>query len=147
MKHLFLAAIILGAGATAAHAQEPPQWMSTVMPESVLGSTWQEHQAVYADEALDGKTKHLIALATAAQIPCEYCIIGHTSAAREAGATDQEIKEALAAAGQGGLAGEEADLGHARDMRGRPEQVDQGGEIVGPHVQHRTAADLVIALG
>jgi AhpD family alkylhydroperoxidase len=100
MKKLIFASLMLTAGALAAHAQEAPQWMSTVLPEKVLDATWQEHRAVYADAALDGKTKHLIALATAAQIPCEYCILGHTTAARNAGASDEEIKEALAAAGQ-----------------------------------------------
>ena len=100
MKTFFYASIIFGASAFAANAQEAPEWMQTVMPDSVLESSFAEYQAVYADGALDGKTKHLIALATGAQIPCEYCIIGHTQAARGAGATDDEIKEALAAAGE-----------------------------------------------
>jgi AhpD family alkylhydroperoxidase len=45
--------------------------------------------------ALDVKTKELIGLAVAAQIPCEYCVYFHTAAARKNGATDQEIKEAI----------------------------------------------------
>ena len=32
----------------------------------------------------------------AAQIPCEYCIYYHTKAAKADGATDAQIKEALA---------------------------------------------------
>ena len=44
--------------------------------------------------ALDDKTKQLIALGVAAQIPCEYCIYAHN----KAGATDAEIKEAISAA-------------------------------------------------
>ncbi len=47
--------------------------------------------------ALDGKTKELIGLAVAAQIPCEYCVYGHTVGAKHAGATDEQIKEAVAA--------------------------------------------------
>ena len=47
--------------------------------------------------ALDGKTKELIGLAVAAQIPCQYCIYAHTVGARHAGATDEQIKEAIAA--------------------------------------------------
>jgi AhpD family alkylhydroperoxidase len=49
--------------------------------------------------ALQGKTKELIGLAVAAQIPCKYCISFHTAAAKLDGATDDEIKEAVAMAG------------------------------------------------
>ena len=49
--------------------------------------------------ALDAKTKALISLAVASQIPCSYCIWSDTNAARSAGATDQEIAEAVAMAG------------------------------------------------
>jgi AhpD family alkylhydroperoxidase len=48
--------------------------------------------------ALDGKTKELLGLAVAAQIPCEYCIYFHTAAARANGATEAEIREAVAMA-------------------------------------------------
>ncbi len=48
--------------------------------------------------ALSGKTKELIGLAVAAQIPCQYCIAFHTEAAKLNGATDQEIREAVAMA-------------------------------------------------
>jgi AhpD family alkylhydroperoxidase len=48
---------------------------------------------------LDGKTKELIGIAVAAQIPCDYCIYFHTEAARLNGATDEEIKEAIGMAG------------------------------------------------
>ena len=47
---------------------------------------------------LDEKTKELIGLGVAAQIPCGYCVYYHTEAARHAGATDAQIKEAIAAA-------------------------------------------------
>ena len=52
------------------------------------------------DTALDSKTKALVSLAVSAQIPCQYCIFMDTGAAREAGATDQEIAEAVALAAQ-----------------------------------------------
>jgi AhpD family alkylhydroperoxidase len=45
--------------------------------------------------SLDAKTKELIGVAVAAQIPCEYCVYFHTVAAKKAGASDQEIKEAV----------------------------------------------------
>jgi len=47
---------------------------------------------------LDEKTKELIGLGVAAQIPCGYCVYYHTEAARHAGATDAQTKEAIAAA-------------------------------------------------
>ena len=52
------------------------------------------------DTALDSKTKALVSLAVSAQIPCEYCVFMDTGMARQAGATDQEIAEAVAIAAQ-----------------------------------------------
>ena len=51
------------------------------------------------DTALPPKVKSLISLAVAAQIPCSYCIWSDTQDARRAGATDEEIREAVAIAG------------------------------------------------
>lgn len=45
--------------------------------------------------ALDGKTKELIGLGVSAQIPCHYCVLFHTEAARLNGATETEIQEAI----------------------------------------------------
>ena len=53
------------------------------------------HRAVYAPGALDKKTKELIALAVASAIKCEYCVDTHHQKARVAGATPQEMKEAV----------------------------------------------------
>jgi len=50
------------------------------------------------DESHGSKTKNLIGLAVAAQIPCAYCVYGHTKLAKAAGATDAQIKEAIATA-------------------------------------------------
>ena len=50
---------------------------------------------VFADGALPGKTKQLIAVAAAHVTQCPYCIRGHTKLARRAGASDQEIMEAV----------------------------------------------------
>ncbi len=49
---------------------------------------------VMGDGALDKKTKELIAVAVALTTQCEYCLIIHTEAARNAGATDAELAEA-----------------------------------------------------
>ncbi len=45
--------------------------------------------------ALPGKVKELIGLGVASQIPCHYCVLFHTEAARLHGATEQEIQEAV----------------------------------------------------
>jgi len=50
---------------------------------------------VFAAGALDAKTKQLIAVAVAHVTQCPYCIQGHTKAAQHAGATPQELMEAV----------------------------------------------------
>ena len=69
-------------------------------PEVGIAGAWAEFKSVQLnpDTALDGKTKELIGLAVASQIPCEYCVYFHTSAARANGATDEEIRETVAMA-------------------------------------------------
>jgi AhpD family alkylhydroperoxidase len=69
-------------------------------PESGIAGAWQEFKSVQLnpDGALDPKTKELMGLAISSQIPCSYCIYFHTAAARLHGATDEEIKEAVAMA-------------------------------------------------
>jgi AhpD family alkylhydroperoxidase len=49
--------------------------------------------------ALGGRTKELIGLAVAAQVPCRYCIVAHTEFARLNGASAAELGEAVAIAG------------------------------------------------
>jgi AhpD family alkylhydroperoxidase len=50
---------------------------------------------VFADGAVDQKTKQLIAVAVAHVTQCPYCIQGHTKAALRKGATEQELMEAI----------------------------------------------------
>lgn len=52
-------------------------------------------EAVFADGALDGTTKQLIAVAVAHVTQCPWCIEGHVKAARRAGATGEQIMEAI----------------------------------------------------
>jgi AhpD family alkylhydroperoxidase len=68
-----------------------------VMPRAALPGWWEQTKTfeMNPETALDGKTKELIGIAVAAQIPCEYCIYFHTEAARLNGATQQEIDEAV----------------------------------------------------
>lgn len=50
---------------------------------------------VFAEGALDGKTKQLIAVAVAHVTQCPYCIEGHTEAALRNGAGEEELMEAI----------------------------------------------------
>lgn len=79
-------------------AQEAPDWMKQTLPDQTVKPHWDEYQAVMNPGALDAKTKQLIGLAVAAQIPCAYCVFAHTKAAKAAGATDAQIREAIATA-------------------------------------------------
>ena len=82
-----------------AQASGPPEWMKQTFPAAALKPAFEEMQAVNDPKgALDAKTKELIGLAVAAQIPCQYCVYAHTQNAKHAGATDAQIQEAIAAA-------------------------------------------------
>lgn len=52
-------------------------------------------KAVFADGALPAKIKQIIAVAVAHVTQCPYCINGHTKAALRAGATPEELMEAI----------------------------------------------------
>ena len=71
-----------------------------LFPEEGIAGAWAEFKTVQLNpnSALSGKEKELIGLAVAAQIPCTYCIYFHTAAAKANGATDAEVREAVAMA-------------------------------------------------
>lgn len=71
-----------------------------LFPESGIAGAWSEFKGVQLNPKtkLDGKTKELIGLAVAAQVPCHYCVYFHTAAAKLNGATDEEVREAVAMA-------------------------------------------------
>jgi len=50
---------------------------------------------VMAEGSLNKKTKELIAVACAHITQCPYCIEGHTKNAKKAGASEEEISEAI----------------------------------------------------
>jgi len=90
---------------------------------------------VFADGALDTKTKQLIAVAVAHVTQCPYCIQGHTKAARRAGATAQELMEAVWVAAEMRAGGafahaslmiaslsEDRDLEHSDERKGSGKQ-------------------------
>jgi len=52
-------------------------------------------KTVFSSGSIDEKTKHLIAIAVAHVTKCPYCIKSHTRMAKNLGASDQEIMEAI----------------------------------------------------
>ena len=76
-----------------------PQFF-TRFPEAVLPGAWEEMKTLQLNPhtALPGRTKELIGLGVAAQIPCRYCILAHTEFAKLNGASEAEIGEAVAMA-------------------------------------------------
>ena len=99
MKTVLLAsAFILGTSAFAV-AQDAPKFLTETYPEHALQAALQARGVLEGEQAaLDAKTRELIALGVAAQIPCSYCVYAHTSKARAKGATEAEIREAVATA-------------------------------------------------
>lgn len=76
-----------------------PTYMK-IYPKQGIAGAWALTKALEVEEgALDAKTKSLINIAVAAQIPCRYCVWLDTKMARELGATDAELAEAVAQAG------------------------------------------------
>ena len=69
-------------------------------PDVARAGAWREMKDLQMSPktALDGKSKELVGLAVASQIPCRYCIVAHTEFAKLNGATDNEITEAIAMA-------------------------------------------------
>ena len=98
MRRLILASII-ALFATTVFAQEAPKFFSDTYPEYALKSALEAQDILQGKGAqLDAKTRELIALAVAAQIPCTYCVYAHMKDARAHGASESEIREAVATA-------------------------------------------------
>lgn len=99
MRRLLMACSILMFAAVNAYAGEPPKFFQDTYPEYALKSALEARAILEGEGAeLDAKTRQLIALGVAAQIPCAYCVYAHTKKARAAGATEGEIREAVATA-------------------------------------------------
>ncbi|MDB5829283.1 MAG: Alkylhydroperoxidase AhpD core [Variovorax sp.] len=103
-RRLLLPAVLLvsvAATTTTANAQQPPAFLRDTYPPQALSSTLQDMDALTGSKAvLNGKVRQLIGLAVAATVPCQYCIYLHTKGAKAMGATDAEIREAVAAAAE-----------------------------------------------
>lgn len=98
MRTLFLT-VIAGLFATTALAQEIPKFFKDTYPEYALKSALDAQNMLEGKDAqLDAKTRVPIALAVSAQIPCTYCVYAHLKDARAHGASESEIREAVATA-------------------------------------------------
>jgi AhpD family alkylhydroperoxidase len=99
MKKLLTATTLATLACAAVSAQDAPQMYQETYPDYALGQAMELLGALEGDQAaIDGKTMQLIQLGVAAQIPCTYCIYYHTKAAKAAGASEAEIRAAVAAA-------------------------------------------------
>jgi AhpD family alkylhydroperoxidase len=66
-------------------------------PKHALPGAWQLFKELKGPKSsISSKNSELIQLAVAAQIPCVYCVYFHTASAKAYGASDEEIKEAVA---------------------------------------------------
>lgn len=74
-----------------------------IHPKAGLAGAWLQLKELEFSEntALSPKVKALIELGVVAQIPCQYCIWADIRSARAAGATEEEIREAVAVAATG----------------------------------------------
>ena len=62
---------------------------------AAMQAFWAFDKAAMADGAIPSKYKELMALAVAFTTQCPYCIEIHAGKARQAGATDPEVAEAV----------------------------------------------------
>ena len=84
---------------TQAIGQEVPNFYKNTYPKHALKSALEASKELMGKDAkLDAKTRELIALGVAAQVPCAYCVYVHTKNASAEGASEDEIREAVAIA-------------------------------------------------
>lgn len=94
-----IAALTTALLATTVVADGPPLFLQNTYPTHALKAAMDARGVLEGTDAqLDGKTRELIALGVAAQIPCVYCVYAHTKNARAKGASEAEIREAVATA-------------------------------------------------
>jgi len=91
-----LTVLLLSSGL--ATAEGPPEFFKNSLPEHAIQKMLESYGAFKGDGAvLDTKTRELIALGVSAQIPCAYCVYSHRNNALKAGASEAELREAVAA--------------------------------------------------
>jgi AhpD family alkylhydroperoxidase len=98
-------AVLLGTSAFAQTQTPSPApagmpWYFQTIPDKAQAGFWDARNAIVGpNTAIPPKYQALIGLAVAAQIPCEYCVYVNTISAKKAGATEDEIRQAVAIAG------------------------------------------------
>ncbi len=70
------------------------------LPDEVLEEEWGLFKKEISSNTIPSKYQHLIGLAVASAIRCQYCTLFHTKMARVLGATDDEINAAIRQAKQ-----------------------------------------------
>ena len=99
IRTLILASAVMVGTTSWAVAQDTPKFLTETYPEHALQSALEARGVLEGEgAALEAKTRELIALGVAAQIPCAYCAYAHTKKARAQGASEAEIREAVATA-------------------------------------------------
>ena len=79
--------------------EDVPNFYKNTYPQHALKSAVEANKALMGKDAkLDAKTRELIALGVSAQIPCAYCVYVHNKNALAEGASEDEIREAVATA-------------------------------------------------
>ena len=70
-------------------------------PKHALSTAWENYKKLKSPtSSISSKNQELIQLAVASQIPCVYCVYFHKISAKGFGATDEEIKDAVALGAQ-----------------------------------------------
>ena len=96
---LALGILPMMASSQSVNAQDAPDFFKAVAPPDSLGPAMQEYGAVMSTKALDAKDQGTDrARQSRRRFPAPYCVYAHTMNAKRLGASDDQIKEAVAAA-------------------------------------------------
>lgn len=74
-------------------------WKALAQHPPSLKRVWEGVKQVMAPGALDERTKQMLYVAVSMANGCEYCINSHIAAARQAGMTDEMLRELVAVVG------------------------------------------------
>ena len=72
-------------------------FLNDILPETAE-AYGQLRNSIFKDSYLDVKTKELIAIASSVLMRCQFCVVAHSQRAVAAGATKEEIAEAISVA-------------------------------------------------
>ena len=72
-------------------------FLNDMLPETAE-AYGQLRNSIFKDSYLDVKTKELIAIASSVLMRCQFCVVAHSQRAVAAGATKEEIAEAISVA-------------------------------------------------